>query len=69
MVKALRATGASPEEIAGLMSQAMNKGGATDEDVVRILAASMAEAGASSMNRIIIFSPFLLPFTTIIIFR
>ncbi len=47
-MKALKATGASPEEIAGLMGQALHKGGASGEDVVRILAASMAESGASS---------------------
>lgn len=51
MIKALKATGASPEEIAGVMGQALQKNGASNEDVVRILAASMAESGASSKQK------------------
>ena len=57
MARALRATGATPEEIAKTMQQALEKTGASQEEIARAMAKAMAESGAS---RKIIPSPFLL---------
>ena len=41
MVKALQATGATPEEIAKTMQQAMSKMGASQEEICKAMAAAM----------------------------
>jgi len=47
MVRALKATGARPEEIARMMQQALEKSGASAEEIARTLAKAMADAGAT----------------------
>lgn len=47
MVRALKATGARPEEIARMMQQALEKTGASAEEIARTLAKAMAESGAT----------------------
>ena len=47
MVRALKATGATPEEIAKTMLQALEKTGASQEEIARAMAKAMAESGAT----------------------
>merc|ERR1719365_214565 len=48
MVKALQATGATPQEIAKTMQPAMSKSGASQEEICKAMAAAMAASGASA---------------------
>ena len=47
MIRALKATGATPAEIAKTMQQALEKTGASQEEIARMMAKAMAEAGAT----------------------
>jgi hypothetical protein len=51
MVRALKATGATPEEIAKTMQQALEKTGASQEQIARAMAKAMAESGATRKKR------------------
>lgn len=65
MVRALKATGATPEEIAKTMCQAMGKGGASNEDIARVLASALADADLSCKSqRIAVFQTIFLVLTS-----
>jgi alkylhydroperoxidase/carboxymuconolactone decarboxylase family protein YurZ len=47
MVRALKASGATPEEIAKTMAATMGKNGASNEEIARVLAQALADSGAT----------------------
>ena len=50
----MKATGATPEEIAKTMQQALEKTGASQEEIARAMARAMAESGATRKNYLFI---------------